>query len=142
MKLDARIKENKMPLTCFHTGEAKTFKGQRGYFSFDISLFEDLSRCHYGVLDYIDSDSEPYRCNGKVCYDFFLPEVYTKTEIDEVSALKNKVKELEKKVIELQRKLNNQETIYNPFTPWTNCCSSIIYPDGFNPQANWCKSLE
>lgn len=36
----------------------------------------------------------------------------------------------------------NQKTIYNPFTPWTNCCASICYPDGFNPQANWCKNLE
>lgn len=142
MKLDPKIKENKMPLTCFHTEVAETFKGQKGYFSFSISSFENLSECDYGVLDYVDSDSKPYRCNGTEYYDFFLPEVYTNTEIDEVSALKNKVKELEKNIIELQRKLNNQKTICNPFTPWTNCCASISYPDGFNPQANWCKGPE
>lgn len=28
----------------------------------------------------------------------------------------------------------------NPFTPWTNCCASISYPDGFNPQSNWCEN--
>ena len=41
-----------------------------------------------------------------------------------------------------KRKLNSQETMCNPFTPWTNCCNSVVYSDGFNPQANWCKSLE
>lgn len=33
-----------------------------------------------------------------------------------------------------------QPTTYNPFAPWSNCCASINYPDGFNPQANWCKA--
>ena len=58
---------------------------------------------------------------------------------DEISILKYKVEKLEKNLIELQRKLNSQEPIYNPFTPWTNCCNLIMYPDGFNPQDNWCK---
>lgn len=42
----------------------------------------------------------------------------------------------------VKQELNNQKTIYNPFAPWTNCCNSIMYSDGFNPQANWCKNLE
>lgn len=42
----------------------------------------------------------------------------------------------------LESTIRLQKTMNNPFTPWTNCCASISYPDGFNPQANWCKSLD
>lgn len=138
MNLDSKIKKNKMPLTCFHTEEAKTLKGQKGYFADDMSAFQNLKRCAYGELTNCDCDSEcPYWCKSDCInqYEFFLPEIYVE---DEVNALKNKVKELEGKVIELQNKLN-LETVNNPFTPWTNCCASINYPNGFNPQSNWCK---
>lgn len=58
----------------------------------------------------------------------------------QVEALNMRLK-LERELA-VKQKLNNQKTIYNPFAPWTNCCNSIMYSDGFNPQANWCKNLE
>lgn len=77
MKLDPKIKEDKRPLFCFQTEDAKKFIEEKGYFSSDISLFDDLSRCRYGKLDFIDIDSKPYRCyENQRYYDFFLPEIY------------------------------------------------------------------
>lgn len=77
MNIDPKIKENKMPLFCFQTDEAKKFINEKGYFSSDSSFFADLSRCLYGILDFIDSDSKPYRCyENQRYYNFFLPEIY------------------------------------------------------------------
>lgn len=81
MKLDERIKSMSDILTCFDVGKAKQFIGQKGYFSFDISSFGDLSKCHYGILNHIDTDySLSYKCdNNEAYYNFFLPEIYIST---------------------------------------------------------------
>lgn len=63
-------------------------------------------------------------------------------ESEYTEKLRQRNQELTDLVRTMSSKLNNQETIYNPFAPWTNCCASINYSDGFNPQANCCKSLE
>lgn len=25
---------------------------------------------------------------------------------------------------------------------YANCCGTIVYPNGFNPQGNWCKTIK
>ena len=145
MELDKRIKSLSDILTCFDVKDACQFLGQEGYFSDCLEYYRCLSSRKYGILTEIkDSDFPFKKDNDDDYWRFFIPESRLKPiepveKYDEISILKYKVEKLEKNLIELQRKLNNQETIYNPFTPWTNCCNSIMYSDGFNPQANWCK---
>lgn len=147
MNLDKRIKSLSDILTCFDIKNAEQFIGQEGYFSDCIDLYRCVANRKYGILTEIKDSDCPFQEGDNEFWRFFIPESKLKPvepveEIDEISVLKYKVEKLEKNLIELQRKLNNQETICNPFTPWTNCCNSIMYSDGFNPQDNWCKSLE
>lgn len=141
MKLDPRIEKISDILTCFDEEKAEQFLDKKGYFTQHIGDFHRLKNCKYGELvAIVDDPYYPYASkpdgDNIDTYSFFLPEIYV--EIDEVNALKNKVKELEGKVIELQNKLN-LGTANNPFTPFSNCCARIDYPNGFNPQSNWCK---
>ena len=147
MELDPRIKSKNDILTCFDLEKAKEFVGQKGYFADVYSSFRNLSNRAYGTLTEIKDSDCPFKEGNNEFWRFFIPEIRLKPvepegKIDEISILKYKVEKLEKNLIELQRRLNNQEIICNPFTPWTNCCASINYSNGFNPQANCCKSLE
>lgn len=44
-----------------------------------------------------------------------------------------------------QKEQTNQEDVLkkedknssNEFNPYANCCGTVNYPDGFNPQSNW-----
>lgn len=146
MNLDKRIKSKFDILTCFDVEEAKSFIGQKGYFTDFIENFQNLSKRCYGTLIEIKNDTYTFECEGVADYwKFFIPESRLKPvepveKIDEISILKYKIEKLEKNLIELKHELNNQKTIYNPFAPWTCCCTSISYSDGFNPQANCCSS--
>lgn len=147
MELDKRIKSKNDILTCFDVKDAGQFLAQEGYFSDCIDLYRCLASRKYGILTEIKDSDCPFKEGNNEFWRFFIPEIRLKPaepaeKIDEISILKYKVEKLEKNLIELQRKLNNQEVICNPFTPWTNCCASINYLDEFNPQANCCKSLE
>ena len=147
MELDKRIKSLSDILTCFDVKDAGQFLGQEGYFADNIGHYRCLACRKYGVLTEIKDGDCPFKEGNEDTWCFFIPEsrlklVEPEGKYDEINILTYKVEKLEKNLIELQRKLNNQEPIYNPFTPWTNCCNSIVYPDGFNPQDNWCKSLE
>ena len=144
MELDKRIKSLSDILTCFDVKDAGQFLGQEGYFADNIGHFRCLAYRKYGVLTEIKDSDCPFNQDNYENWNFFIPEsrlkpVEPEGEIDEINVLKDKVEKLEKNLIELQRKLNSQEPIYNPFTPWTNCYNSIVYPDGLNPQDNWCK---
>ena len=75
--------------------------------------------------------------------------------------LKKLVEVLQEEKKALESMIALQTPIYSQFTPWTNCyndmvvkariaqyeynpqsncCASINYPNGFNPQSNWCKN--
>ena len=147
MELDKRIEKLSDILTCFDTQKAGQFLGQKGYFMDVYSSFQNLDNRAYGILTAIRDSDCSFKMGNNEYWRFFIPESRLKPgkpveKYDEISILKYKVEKLEKNLIELQRKLNSQETMCNPFTPWTNCCNSIMYSDGFNPQANWCKNLE
>ena len=79
MELDKRIKENKMPLSCFYTDEAKQYVDAKGYFTNDIKDYKSLDNCYYGTLNGVDNidgsflDKDHYRY-----FNFFLPEEYVK----------------------------------------------------------------
>ena len=147
MELDKRIEKLSDILTCFDVKDAGQFLGQEGYFSDCFDHYRCLASRKYGILTEIKDSDCPFKESDDEYYRFFIPEIRLKPgkpveKYDEIGILKYKVEKLEKNLIELQRKLNSQETMCNPFTPWTNCCNSVVYSDGFNPQANWCKSLE
>ena len=137
MNLDNRIKSLSDILTCFDVQKAGQFLGQEGYFSDCLEHYRCLASRKYGVLTEIKDSDYPFK-EGNDDWRFFIPECRLEPveKIDEVSILKYKIEKLEKNLIELKRELNNQKTIYNQFAPWTNCCASISYSDGFNPQAN------
>lgn len=79
MELDPRIKENKMPLTCYHVREAKLFLGAKGYFSPCIENFSDLNLTDYGtLLDIDDRSTIPYGLDDDSYYVFFLPAVWVR----------------------------------------------------------------
>lgn len=147
MNLDKRIKSKSDILTCFDVEEARSFIGQKGYFEDYLDKYESLEVSEYGTLTEVLESGVPFKSDDRCHWRFFIPESRLKPvepvepveKIDEISILKYKIEKLEKNLIELQRKLNNQKTICNPFTPWTNCCASINYSDGFNPQANCSK---
>ena len=145
MNLDKRIKKLSDILTCFDVQKAGQFLGQEGYFSDCLEHYRCLSGRKYGVLTEIKDSDYPFREGNDDDWKFFIPEsrlepVEKIEKIDEISVLKYKIEKLEKNLIELKRELNNQKTIYNPFAPWTNCCASINYSDGFNPHANCCSN--
>lgn len=144
MNLDKRIKSLSDILTCFDIERAKQFLGKKGYFVNAIANFNYLDIRKYGTLTDVRDNDYPFREWNNEYWSLFIPESRLKPvepveKIDEISILKYKIEKLEKNFIELQRKLNNQNLIYNPFTPWANCCASINYSDGFNSQANCSK---
>lgn len=144
MNLDRRIKSKSDILTSFDVENAKSFLGQKGYFEDYFHEYKFLGDSEYGTLTEVLNNEVPFQSDEGCHWRFFIPESLLKPvepveKIDEISILKYKIEKLEKNFIELQRKLNNQNLIYNPFTPWTNCCASINYSDGFNPQANCSK---
>lgn len=142
MNLDNRIRSKSDILTSFDVEEAKSFLGQKGYFEDYLDKYESLETSEYGTLTEVLDNGVPFKSDDRCHWRFFIPESRLKPveKFDEISILKYKIEKLEKNLIELKHKLNNQKTIYNPFTPWTNCCASINYSDGFNPQANWCSN--
>ena len=145
MNLDNRIKKLSDILTCFDVKDAGQFIGQKGYFVDLLDSYRNLGNRAYGTLTEIKDSDCPFKMNNYEYWRFFIPEsrlipVEPVEKIDEISILKYKIEKLEKNLIELKRELNNQKTIYNPFAPWTNCCASINYSDGFNPHANCCSN--
>lgn len=144
MKLDPRIKSKSDILSCFDIENAKEFVGQKGYFADCLDSYRNLGNRAYGTLTEIKDSDCPFKMDNNDYWRFFLPESRLKPieKIDEISVLKYKIEKLEKNLIELKRELNNQKTIYNPFAPWANCCASINYSDGFNPQTNCCSNNE
>lgn len=145
MNLDKRIKSLSDILTCFDVQKASQFLGQEGYFSDGLEYYRCLASKKYGVLTEIKDSDCPFKEGNNEYWRFFIPESRLKPvepveKVDEISILKYKIEKLEKNLIELKHELNNQKTIYNPFAPWTCCCASISYSDGFNPQANWCSN--
>ena len=144
MNLDKRIKKLSDILTCFDVKDAGQFLGQKGYFTDCLASYQNLGNRAYGTLTEIRDSDCPFKMSNNDYWRFFIPEsrlipVEPIEKIDEVSILKYKIEKLEKNLIELKHELSNQKTIYNPFVPWTNCCASISYSDGFNPQANCCS---
>ena len=145
MNLDNRIKKLSDILTCFDVKDAGQFIGQKGYFVDLLDSYRNLGNKAYGTLTEIKDSDCPFKMNNYEYWRFFIPEsrlipVEPVEKIDEISVLKYKIEKLEKNLIELKRELNNQKTIDNPFAPWTNCCASINYSDGFNPHANCCSN--
>lgn len=142
MKLDSRIKALSDILTCFDIEKAGQFLGQKGYFTSALANFQYLDIRKYGILTDVRNNDYPFREGYDEYCAYFIPESRLESveKIDEMSILKYKIEKLEKNLIELKRELNNQKTIYNPFALWTNCCASISYSDGFNPQSNCCSN--
>ena len=145
MNLDNRIKKLSDILTCFDVKDAGQFIGQKGYFVDLLDSYRNLGNKAYGTLTEIKDSDCPFKMNNYEYWRFFIPEsrlipVEPVEKIDEISVLKYKIEKLEKNLIELKREKNNKKTIYNPFAPWTNCCASINYSDGFNPHANCCSN--
>ena len=147
MNLDKRIKTLSDILTCFDIEQAGQFLGQKGYFVDCLASYRNLGNRAYGTLTEIKDSDCPFKMNNYEYWRFFIPESRLKPvepveKIDEMSILKYKIEKLEKNLIELKHELSNQKIIYNPFALWTNCCASISYSDGFNPQANCCSNNE
>lgn len=89
MELDPRIILLTDIITCFDTDSEKARKtiGKKGYFSFRLGSFYDLSTCDYGTLDLIDtanrdddhgSDDVFHRKENDCYYSFFIPESFLK----------------------------------------------------------------
>ena len=89
MKLDPRIILLTDIITCFDTDSEKARKtiGKKGYFSFRLGNFYDLSTCDYGTLDLIDtanrdddhsSDDVFHQKENDCYYSFFIPECLVK----------------------------------------------------------------
>lgn len=77
MKLDPRIKSLSDILTIFDIDRAKEFIGQKGYFSDELHLFEDLSTVPCAFLIEISSDRGDYafrKDDDRGYYRFFIPE--------------------------------------------------------------------
>lgn len=89
MELDPRIILLTDIITCFDTDSEKARKtiGKKGYFSFRLGNFYDLSMCDYGTLDLIDtanrdddhgSDDVFHQKENDCYYSFFIPECFVK----------------------------------------------------------------
>lgn len=88
MKLDSRIIiPHTEILTCFDTDSENARKtvGKKGYFSFRLGSFYDLSTCDYGTLDLIDtanrdddhgSDDVFHRKENDCYYSYFISEEF------------------------------------------------------------------
>ena len=117
MKLDPRIKSLSDILTCFDTEKAKQFIGQKGYFEDYLDKYNSLEVIEYGTLTEVVDNEAPFKSDNRCHWKFFIPEsrlkpVETVEKYDEISILKYKVERLEKNLIELQRKLNNQSVYH------------------------------
>ena len=76
MKIDNKVKDNYKIFTCFDTEQAKRYVGTTGYFTDDISDFNNLDDCYYDTLDDVDDNSSSsflIRDFSKY-FTFFLPE--------------------------------------------------------------------
>lgn len=117
MKLDPRIKSLSDILTCFDTEKAKQFIGQKGYFEDYLDKYNSLEVIEYGTLTEVVDNEAPFKSDNRCHWKFFIPESRLKPvepveKYDEISILKYKVERLEKNLIELQRKLNNQSVYH------------------------------
>lgn len=98
MELDPRIILLTDIITCFDTDSEKARKtiGKKGYFSFRLGNFYDLSMCDYGTLDLIDtanrdddhgSDDVFHQKENDCYYSFFIPECFVKPKEKQYRAL-------------------------------------------------------
>ena len=80
MQLDKRIINGKRPLTCFDTEQAKQYVDTMGYFTDDISDFNNLDDCYYDTLNRVDDNSSRPFFNKYLSkyFTFFLPEKFIK----------------------------------------------------------------
>lgn len=81
MELDEKIEENKMPLTCFHTDEAKQFVNAKGYFHNYLESFSNLSYCTYGTMEVNNDETATkifHLAENDHYYKFFLPDIWLK----------------------------------------------------------------
>lgn len=77
MKLDSKIKSLSDILTCFDNETAKSFIGQKGYFTDDLYRFSDVLSCYYDTLTNVkDNDDDNYIFNDddNHYWDLFIPE--------------------------------------------------------------------
>ena len=76
MNLDPRIKSKNDILTCFDTEQAKQYVDTMGYFTDDISDFNNFDDCYYDRLDGVDDNSSRPFLNKYLSkyFTFFLPE--------------------------------------------------------------------
>lgn len=151
MELDKRIKSLSDILTCFDIEKAKQYVDQKGYFAGKLYCFRDIQHCDYGTLsDVCDDQAEAFHMKEyDIHYSYFIPERFLKpTEkkyrpltLDEVNDMCKKcmqeISELRDELHSIKYQLNKHElTEHNS----ANCCASISYPNGFNPQSNWCEN--
>ena len=148
MELDKRIKSLSDILTCFDIEKSKQYVDQKGYFAGKLYCFRDIQKCDYGTLsDVCDDRAEVFHMKEyDIHYPYFIPERFLKpTEkkcrpltLDEVNDM---CKKCMKEISELRAELNSIKYQLNkPEYKSTNCCASISYPNGFNPQSNWCEN--
>ena len=80
MKLDKKIKNNYKIFTCFDTEKAKKYIDTNGYFTNDMSYFNNLDDCYYGTLNVVDNrSSRPYfNKDFTRHFESFLPEEFVK----------------------------------------------------------------
>lgn len=145
MELDERIIDRKYIFDCFNADKAKEYIGEDCYMTSDLEIYKDLDRLTKYHLDRIDDNSFFYNEEEDEYFDYCLPVRFVKP-VEKNEFLRKENERLQKLVEVLQEENKSlesiialQRTIRNPFTPWTNCCASIKYPDGFNPQSNWCR---
>ena len=77
MKLDSKIKSLSSILTCFDNETAKSFIGQKGYFTNDLYRFSDVLSCYHDTLTNVkDNDDDNYIFNDddNHYWDLFIPE--------------------------------------------------------------------
>lgn len=83
MNLDKRIKALSDILTCFDNEKAKSFIGQKGYFTNDLYRFSDVLSCYYDTLTNVkdnDDDNYLFKDDDNHYWDFFIPESSLKLE--------------------------------------------------------------
>lgn len=81
MKIDNKVKEDYKIFTCFDTEQAKQYVDTMGYFTDDISDFNNfLDDCYYDRLDGVDDNSSRPFFNKYLSkyFTFFLPEEFVK----------------------------------------------------------------
>lgn len=83
MNLDKRIKALSDILTCFDNEKAKSFIGQKGYFTDDLYRFSDVLSCYYDTLTNVkdnNDDNYLFKDDDNHSWDFFIPESILKLE--------------------------------------------------------------